>query len=128
MVKQSVNRYKKPDWPRPRLPFKDWGRPAWLVLNPVKLAPPGGVLCAVSALSYYLFRQWLGYTMAPQDVLVGVSLVFVGGYAVTGIFVWYLLQVAWRELSELPEAPRRAVSAPSMAEALEAETPEPEEL
>ena len=66
--------------------------------------------------------------MAPQDVLVGVSLVFVGGYAVTGIFVWYLLQVAWRELSELPEAPRRAVSAPSMAEALEAETPEPEEL
>lgn len=122
MAKRPAKRYKQPVWPRPRFPWEGWNRPAWLILNPVTLAPPGGVLFAMLALSYYLLLQWLGYSMSPQDVLVGVALVFVAGYAATGIFVWYVLRVAWRELPDFLKGRRPSVTpAPSASESSKAE-------
>lgn len=67
------------------------------MLEPARLAPLGGTTAAVLALAYYLFREWMGLPMSAATIIVRVSLSFVVGYAATGILVWYVLQVLWRE-------------------------------
>jgi hypothetical protein len=66
----------------------------------------GGAIGAVAALAYYLFRQWMGLPTAPGDVIVRVFLTFVIGYAATGILVWYVLHIAWRELAKHEDKPK----------------------
>ncbi len=91
---------KKPERPKPWSPWESRGASGWIVLEPVRLAPLGGTVAGVLALAYFLLRQSWGEYYSPGDVLVGAGLAFVVGYAATGLFVWYLLHVIWRELPE----------------------------
>ncbi len=93
------SRFKKMEFTRPWVPWRSRKNPGWIVLEPARLAPLGGAVAVVLALTYYLLREWWGVPMAASDVIVRVALVFVVGYAATGIFVWYVMAVAWRELT-----------------------------
>jgi hypothetical protein len=82
-----------PEWPRAR----SWLAPsesAWLVMEPSRLAPVGGVVFALGAMLFYFVRQLRGAAMAPGDVIVGVLLTFVVAYAATGVIVYYVLRAA----------------------------------
>lgn len=106
---------KKPVKPeRPKLaPFLGWlgsKEPRWLIVEPQKIGVVGGTLFATLALLYYVIRQLLGYTMMIQDVVLGVLLTFVVGYAGTGLFVVYILWVGEREIPEVKEEKERRPS------------------
>lgn len=103
-------RYKKPERPKPRMLFHS-NRPSWVILEPARLAPVGGSLFALLTLIYYLARDWFGAAIAGMDIVVGVAFTFVIGYAATGIFVYWLLCVAARELPEEDAAPTPPISA-----------------
>jgi hypothetical protein len=94
-----------PERPKPWRPWQGKNREGRIVFEPARIAPIGGACFAVLALAFYLFRQVAGSPMAAGDVLVGVALVFVAGYAATGIFVYWLLLVADRELPSIEEIP-----------------------
>ncbi len=79
-------------------------RPFWLIMDPSRVAPVGGVGCGLLALLVYFARQMAGVALAPGSVLVGTALSFVVGYAATGIFVYFLLRVAEVELGPAEEA------------------------
>jgi len=93
---------KKPNLPRPWSPWEVQGKLGWIVVEPIRLAPLGGAVAGMVALAYFLLRQWRGESYSPGNVIVWVGLATVVGYAATGIFVWYLLHVLWRE--RLPHA------------------------
>jgi len=97
-------KYKKPERPKPRALFHS-NRPSWVILDPARLAPVGGSLFAFATLLYYLARDRFGTAIAGLDIVVGVAFTFVIGYAATGIFVYWLLWVAARELPEEIAAP-----------------------
>jgi hypothetical protein len=94
-----------PERPRPWRPWQNKNRQGRIVFEPARIAPIGGACFAVLALAFYLLLQVLGSPMAAGDVLVGVALVFVAGYTATGIFVYWLLLVADRELPVIEEIP-----------------------
>jgi len=113
------SKYKKPERPKPRALFQS-NRPSWVILEPARLAPVGGSLFAFVTLLYYLARDWFGTAIAGMDIVVGVAFTFVVGYAATGVFVYWLLWVAARELPEEVAAP------PPSAGARETAAPESE--
>ena len=108
MIKKPV----KPE--RPKLaPFLGWlgsKEPRWLIVEPRKIGVVGGVFFATLALMYYVLRQFFGHTMMIQEVVIGVTLTFVVGYAGTGLFVVYVLWVGERELPEVKEEKDRRKS------------------
>jgi hypothetical protein len=104
--------YKKPERPRPKPPWKEENRPGWLIPEPARLAPVGGLFCALIALFYYSIRQYAGIQYGVGPFLVGVSLTFVIGYTTTGLFVYYLLWVAEREF---PREEKLDLSTPNQA-------------
>ena len=91
-------KYKKPLRPKPTWPWAKSDRPVWLLAEPVRLAPLGGVVFALVALLFYFFRQSMGTAMPVMQVVTWVAATFVVGYAATGCFVWYVLRVSWREI------------------------------
>lgn len=72
--------------------------PAWLVLEPNRIGMAGGAVAATLALIFYFTRHLSGHEMPPERVLIGAAATFVVGYGAFGIFTWYLLWVAEREL------------------------------
>jgi len=90
-----VDRPKRRRWFKPR-------QPAWLVLEPNRLGMAGGGVAGLGALILYFLRHVSGYPMSPDRVLIGAAMTFVVGYGAVGVFTWYLLWVAERELP-IPE-------------------------
>ena len=99
--------YKKPERPKPVWPWRKAGGPAWLLSEPARLAPLGGAVFALVALTFYFVRQSMGAAMPPMQVFTGVAVTFVVGYAATGCFVWYVLRVSWREFPPVEKEVRR---------------------
>lgn len=63
------------------------------------------------AMGYYVLRQTLGVQYGVGPFLIGVSLTFVAGYTMTGLFVYYLLWVAEREFPRHHQLDLRAEDA-----------------
>ena len=121
---------KKPVKPeRPKLaPFLGWlgsKEPRWLIVEPRKIGLVGGILFSTLALVYYLLRQNLGYTMTIPEVVIGVTLTFVVGYAGTGLFVVYILWVGEREIPEVKEEKERRPGDRRVGEASKKDESEP---
>ena len=94
-----VDRPKRRPWFKPR-------QPKWVVLEPNRIGMVGGAVSATLAMLYYFVRHLSGDYMPPERVLVGAAATFVVGYGAVGIFTWYLLWVADRELP-IPEEDMR---------------------
>ncbi len=84
----------------------------WIILDPAKVALLGGTLFATLTLLFYFVYQGMGGgAVSPMTVAVRVGLVFVVSYTATGVFSYYLLRVADRELEpedDEDEAPQEA--------------------
>lgn len=94
-LEKLIDRPKRRRWFKPR-------QPAWIVLEPSRIGMAGGAISATGALVLYFVRQQMGAYIPPQQVLIGAAATFVIGYGAVGIFTWYLLWVAERELP-IPE-------------------------
>ena len=90
------------DRPKRRRFFKP-RQAAWLVLEPNRLGMAGGGVAGLGALILYFVRHISGYPMSPERVLIGAAMTFVVGYGAVGIFTWYLLWVAEKEIPVLEE-------------------------
>lgn len=102
----------KPDYdklverPLRRKWIKDSG-PAWVVLEPARIAPVGACFFTGLVLVIYLLRSVFGYDMDLMRMVLGVVLTFVLSYAATGCFVWFLLVVADREFPRADNSKRK---------------------
>lgn len=98
------------DRPKRRPMFKP-RTPAWVVMEPNRIGMAGGAIAGTAALIFYFLRHISGHPMTPQNVLVGAFATFVVGYGAFGVFTWYLLWVAERELP-IPEEEYRIIGLP----------------
>jgi len=73
-------------------------KPGWIVLEPSRIGMAGGAAAGTFALIVYYLRGLFGDPVPPIDVLIGALLTFVVGYGAVGLFVWYLLIIAEREI------------------------------
>lgn len=123
------------DRPKRRRLFKP-RQPAWIVLEPGRIGMAGGAVSATLALVYYFVRGIMGHPVTPDRALIGAAATFVVGYGATGVFTWYLLWVADREMP-VPEDELRfgrhrikggnnAPAEPEPGESAAAATEEPE--
>lgn len=92
---QAPERYRPRRWFDPNLRY-------WFILEPARLGMVGGAVAAVGTLTYLYIRQQMGLVMEPSYVLFRIALAFVVSYALTGLFVYYLVWVADRELNAAP--------------------------
>lgn len=123
LSKKLVDRPKRRAWFGQR-------KPKWVVLEPNRIGMVGGTVSATVALIYYFVRHISGAYMPPERVLVGAAATFVVGYGAVGIFTWYLLWIADRELP-IPEHElrigRQRIKASDLAGAVEEIPAEPAE-
>ncbi len=97
-------------------------------MEPARLAMLGGSICATLAMVYVFIRQQLGMVVDPGQALVRVGLAFVISYAVTGLFVYYLLWVAEKELNHKSSSKKESAESDDEQDDLEtAEEAEEEE-
>jgi len=92
--------------PHHRRIFKDRGH-HWLVIEPHRLGLAGASILATVALIVYSLAGGSDAASNLPGMLVGAGATFVVGYAAIGLFVWYLLHVAYTELGPPPEQEHR---------------------
>jgi len=92
--------------PHHRRIFKDRGH-HWLVIEPHRLGLAGASVLATGAMLVYSLAQSDGGSVDLPGMLVGAGATFVVGYAAIGLFVWYILHVAYNELGPPPEQEHR---------------------
>lgn len=83
---------EKPERPKLRVLFPESG-PKWLVLDPAKLAPVGGMFFTTLAMVYFMILQSMGWVVPPMDIVLGLLKTFVVSYAGTGLFVYFIMRV-----------------------------------
>jgi hypothetical protein len=95
--------------PSYRKVFVDRG-PQWLVLEPHRMAMAAGALFMTLALFAYALAGWLGNPVPAAQVLIGALATFVVGYAIVGIYTWYVLLVAEHEFGPPVEVEKKSLS------------------